>query len=35
MLGDKKIEIEYEEILESWRKGKDLGKLAEYYFDVV
>jgi DNA polymerase I/DNA polymerase-2 len=30
LLGDKKIEIEYEEILESWRKGKDLGKLAEY-----
>lgn len=30
LLGDKKIEIEYEEILESWRKGKDLAKLAEY-----
>jgi len=30
LLGDRKIEIEYEEILESWRKGKDLGKLAEY-----
>jgi DNA polymerase I/DNA polymerase-2 len=30
LLGDNKIEIEYEEILESWRKGKDLGKLAEY-----
>jgi DNA polymerase I/DNA polymerase-2 len=30
LLGDKKIEIEYEEIIESWRKGKDLGKLAEY-----
>jgi DNA polymerase I/DNA polymerase-2 len=30
LLGDKKIEIEYEDILESWRKGKDLGKLAEY-----
>jgi DNA polymerase I/DNA polymerase-2 len=30
LLGDKKIEIDYEEILESWRKGKDLGKLAEY-----
>jgi len=30
LLGDKKIEIEYEEILESWRKKKDLAKLAEY-----
>jgi len=30
LLGDKKIEIDYEEILESWRKGKDLAKLAEY-----
>jgi DNA polymerase elongation subunit (family B) len=30
LLDDKKIEIEYEEILESWRKGKDLGKLAKY-----
>jgi DNA polymerase I/DNA polymerase-2 len=30
LLGDKKIEIEYQEILESWRKGKDLAKLAEY-----
>jgi len=30
LLGDNKIEIEYEEILESWRKGKDLAKLAEY-----
>jgi len=30
LLGDKKIEMEYEEILESWRKGKDLAKLAEY-----
>jgi DNA polymerase I/DNA polymerase-2 len=30
LLGDKKIEIEYEEILEDWRKGKDLAKLAEY-----
>jgi len=30
LLGDNKIEIEYEDILESWRKGKDLGKLAEY-----
>jgi len=30
LLGDKKIEIKYEEILESWRKRKDLAKLAEY-----
>ncbi len=30
LLGDKKIEMEYEEILESWRKKKDLAKLAEY-----
>jgi len=30
LLGDNKIEMEYEEIIESWRKGKDLGKLAEY-----
>ena len=30
LLGDNKIEIEYEDILESWRKGRDLGKLAEY-----
>jgi len=30
LLGDRKIEIEYEDILESWRKGRDLGKLAEY-----
>jgi len=30
LLGDNKIEIEYEDIIESWRKGKDLGKLAEY-----
>jgi DNA polymerase I/DNA polymerase-2 len=30
LLGDNKIEIEYEEILESWRKGKDLAQLAEY-----
>lgn len=30
LLNDNKIEIEYEEILESWRKGRDLGKLAEY-----
>jgi len=30
LLGDNKIEIEYEEMLEDWRKGKDLAKLAEY-----
>ncbi|NIM47137.1 MAG: hypothetical protein GTN40_03195 [Candidatus Aenigmarchaeota archaeon] len=30
LLGDKKIEIEYEEILEAWRRGKKIGKLAEY-----
>ena len=30
LLNDKKIEIEYEEITESWRKGRDIGKLAEY-----
>lgn len=30
LLGDNKIEIEYEDIIESWRKGRDLGKLAEY-----
>lgn len=30
LLGDRKIEVEYEDILESWRKGRDLGKLAEY-----
>lgn len=30
LLNDRKIQIEYEEITESWRKGRDLGKLAEY-----
>jgi DNA polymerase I/DNA polymerase-2 len=30
LLNDNKIEIEYEEIIESWRKSKDLAKLAEY-----
>jgi DNA polymerase elongation subunit (family B) len=30
LLNDRKIEIDYEEIIEDWRKGKDLGKLAEY-----
>lgn len=30
LLGDKKIEIEYQEILESWKSKKHLAKLAEY-----
>jgi len=30
LLGDKKIEMDYQELLESWRKKKDLAKLAEY-----
>ncbi|MFH1473841.1 MAG: DNA-directed DNA polymerase [Candidatus Aenigmatarchaeota archaeon] len=30
LLGDKKIEIEYQEILESWKTKKHLAKLAEY-----
>lgn len=30
LLGDKKIEMQFEEILEAWRKKKDLTKLAEY-----
>jgi DNA polymerase elongation subunit (family B) len=30
LLNDRKIEMDYEEILESWRKKKDLAKLAEY-----
>ncbi len=30
LLGDGKIEMEFEEILEAWRKKKDLSKLAEY-----
>jgi DNA polymerase I/DNA polymerase-2 len=30
LLGDKKIEMEYEEIIETWRKRKDLKKLVEY-----
>lgn len=29
-LGDKKIEIEYQEILEAWKTKKHLSKLAEY-----
>lgn len=30
LLGDKKIEMQFEDILEAWRKKKDLAKLAEY-----
>jgi DNA polymerase I/DNA polymerase-2 len=30
ILGDKKIEIDYQELLESWKKGKNLEKLSEY-----
>jgi DNA polymerase I/DNA polymerase-2 len=30
ILGDKKIEITYQELLESWRKGENLEKLAQY-----
>lgn len=30
LLGDKKIEMEFEEILKAWREKKDLAKLAEY-----
>ena len=30
ILGDKKIEMDYQELLESWRKKKNLEKLAEY-----
>ncbi len=30
LLGDHKIEMKYEEILEAWYKSKDLSKLAEY-----
>jgi len=30
LLGDKKIEVDYQEMLEAWRKGKNLSKLAEY-----
>jgi DNA polymerase elongation subunit (family B) len=30
ILGDKKIEIDYQELIESWRKRKNLEKLAEY-----
>ena len=30
LLGDKKIEIQFEEIMEMWTKKKDLSKMAEY-----
>ncbi len=30
LLGDKKLEVDYQEMLEAWRKGKNLAKLAEY-----
>jgi len=30
LLGDKKIEVDYQEMLEAWRKRKNLGKLAKY-----
>ncbi len=30
LLGDKKIEMEFEQIMEDWREKKDLAKLAEY-----
>ncbi len=30
LLGDKKIGMEFEEVMESWREKKDLAKLAEY-----
>lgn len=30
LLGDKKIEMEFERIMEDWREKKDLAKLAEY-----
>lgn len=30
LLGDRKIEMEYEDLLEAWHKSKDLSKLAEY-----
>jgi DNA polymerase elongation subunit (family B) len=30
ILGDKKIEMDYQELIESWRKRKNLEKLAEY-----
>ncbi|MDI6806873.1 MAG: DNA polymerase domain-containing protein, partial [Candidatus Aenigmarchaeota archaeon] len=30
LLGDEKIEMEFEEILKAWRKKRDLAKLAEY-----
>ena len=30
LLGDRKIEMDYAEMLEAWKKGKDLSKLATY-----
>lgn len=30
VLGDRKIELQYEQMLEAWRSGKDLAKFAEY-----
>jgi DNA polymerase I/DNA polymerase-2 len=30
LLGDKKIEVDYQEMLEAWKKGKNLIKLAQY-----
>lgn len=30
LLGDKKIEMDYQDLLEVWREKKDLSKLAEY-----
>lgn len=30
LLGDRKIEVDYREMLEAWKKGKDLLKLANY-----
>lgn len=30
LLGDSKIEVQYEELIECWRKSKDLARMAEY-----
>jgi DNA polymerase elongation subunit (family B) len=30
LLGDQKIELEYEDIIEAWKTGKDIGKMARY-----
>lgn len=30
LLGDRKIEMEYEDLLEAWHKSRDLAKFAEY-----